>query len=221
MFEVEIKFEILRGCEEDIKKILLDKGVLKTLKGKEKQVETIYLDSNKLFLKDNKVAIRYRKTGKEEGPRLEFKGDSKSEGNLFQRIELSMLLDKDTSYTNISYDHVNKLFKDGFEGQKIGTNIVYEDILNHIKLNSLTPLFTIKMNREVFLIEVGTSKMELSIDRCHVERDERDFDFTELEVELVDGVESDLKALKEELSSIEHLKEIEKSKFQRCLEILN
>lgn len=223
MIEIEIKFQLEENNIDKIIKELLSRGILKQRdigSAKTKEYETVYLDTQRDYFQKNKNTLRFRRELNDGFATLDFKGDILVGEGLFKRIEISRKL-KSATLEELEGEEVLKLFAESFENQKKGMNIEEEIVKNDLAQGDIKILFSIYMRRKIFFIDIGESKVQLSIDLCKLNRKEKTLEFVELEAELERGREEDLLNLRREISLIEGVEEVTKSKFQRGLELLN
>ena len=184
--------------DEDIKKFI-DEGSEQNI-----PMRAIYMDTADGKLKNLGMAFRARFEGGKCVATLKWNG--RAEEGLHVRNELNV---------SVENDFAENPTIDVFKGSE-----VYDEIENAIGSAKLIPVMEMDFARREVRVDTGESISVLSVDEGEIKTAKGNAPILELEIELYTGDQDDMVALGRKLEEKYHLKQGNKSKYQRGLEIL-
>jgi len=220
--ETELKLRFLR---EDGPEQLADNAWLRRLTMPEsavvKEMSSIYFDTAAHDLQALKASLRVRAEGDLRVATIK-RGDGfvESGNGLHQRMEWSADLDEDTNIENC--------FDEGLDVNWFLRSAVSEGdpdetlraILGRLEGKDLIKICRANFTRSSVDVGYGDTLMELSVDIGELLAGDRSEPVCELEIELKEGDARDLVALGDELSARLPLAPEPRSKYGRCLSLL-
>ncbi len=203
--EIELKYTISK--DEILDKIWTDEEISQleiTNSRKEKLFTTVYFDTKDYRLMKEKIALRIRYTGEKTIATL--KNLVKGQGHIHKREEIEVEIDGMPQVVDVGIFQTGKL---GLDLAKITGNM------------ELVSIMETKFKRKAIILEYGKAQIELALDKGKVSAAGKEKSICEMELELINGPESDLLRLGEQIVGKYKLKPEEKSKYQRGLQLLD
>lgn len=149
--------------------------------GKRQTLETVYYDTRRLALKDAGVSLRVRRLGKRRIQTI--KAGNGVGAGLFTRAEWEREIDGEAPDLTAAAGTALEPFVAGAKPKKI------------------RPVFSLRVERDLFRLRQDRSDVEASLDQGVVEADQRSDHLSELELELKRGAPPDLFAFAKTLAA--------------------
>lgn len=196
--EIELKLLV---SKENLKKLLALDFVKQAIRPNSKQKRKLissYYDTQDLALKDHGIAYRVRDKG--DGTfEATVKTSQSSSGGISERLELNLPLPEP------------KPVLAGF--QDLGLKYDLEELAPE----GVGCLFTVKVDRTIYLLDLGTALVELALDKGKIIADKLSDPIDEIELELLEGDKATLLQFAAKLTSSVPMFVEKRSKFARGL----
>jgi len=175
--EIELKFIV---CPQVIESLCEKLGALSQEQHEARQLVNIYYETPDNFLRRHNMGLRIRGNGHHY--EMTMKTSGKVTGGLHQRPEYNVALSEPTLDLALL---PAEIWPEGVDIAELQ--------------QQLNPLFSTNFNRKIWIVQQGTSRIELALDQGEVVADSLQESICELELELLEGEASSLLILAEQL----------------------
>ncbi len=217
--EIELKYRADRECGLNILEELSKKYNAEI---REIPMEAIYYDTADLSLLDKRFTYRLRKEGNEIMLTVKYgKGSDKAKEGLHRRGEINVpVFDDFLEKPGIDVLEDTPIYKEldkavgGQYSDDLGIMLPRKPLLPRMEMRFLRKEITVPLN------EGGKSSAVLSYDEGEILAGGRTLEISEVEIELSEGNEEDLRAFGEKIAQKYGLEPLNKSKYARGLKLL-